>query len=186
MPVGIEYRDQRLQSVIMTQESPVFGKTCEDLSALAVALGLNERDLARLPAQAVSTGVSHLLVPVKNRAAIERANPNATELVKVLADASAEGCYLFSLDPVSPLAVAHARFFNPAVGLFEDSATGTAAGPLACQLIALGLAKEDTTISIEQGYEMGRPSLLRVHVRGDSVRLSGRCVKVADGALRVR
>ena len=73
-----------------------------------------------------------------------------------------------------------------AVGLFEDSATGTAAGPLACQLIALGLAKKDTTISIEQGYEMGRPSLLRVHVRGHSVRLSGRCVKVADGALRIR
>lgn len=186
LPVGIEYRDQRLQSVIMTQESPVFGKTCEDLSALAVALRLNERDLARLPAQVVSTGASHLLVPVKNRAAIGRANPNAPQLVKVLADASAEGCYLFSLDPVSPKVIAHARFFNPAVGLFEDSATGTAAGPLACQLIALGLANEDTTINIEQGYEMGRPSLLRVHVRGDSVRLSGRCVKVADGALLVR
>ena len=42
LPVGIEYRDQRLQSVIMTQEPPVFGKTCEDLSALAVALALNE------------------------------------------------------------------------------------------------------------------------------------------------
>ena len=46
--------------------------------------------------------------------------------------------------------------------------------------------EEDTTITIEQGYEMARPSLLRVHVRGDSVRLSGRCVKVADGALLVR
>lgn len=41
-----------------------------------------------------------MLVPVRNRTAIGRANPNGPQLVKVLADASAEGCYLFSLDPV--------------------------------------------------------------------------------------
>ncbi len=49
-----------------------------------------------------------------------------------------------------------------------------------------GWQTKTPTISLEPGYEMGRPSLLRVHVRGDSVRLSGRCVKVADGALLVR
>ena len=123
--------------------------------------------------QAVSTGASHLLVPVKNREAIGRANPNATELVKALADASAEGCYLFYSIPYRPWRSLMRGSSTQAVGLFEDSATGTAAGPRACQLIALGLAKKDTTISIEQGYEMGRPSLLRVHVRGHSVRLSG-------------
>lgn len=184
--VEIDYCERRLQSVILTQSSPVFGEICEDLPALAGALGLKERDLSRLAAQTVSTGAPHLLVPVRDRAAIGRANPDASRLAAVLADVSAEGCYLFSLDPVSPVATAHARFFNPAAGLFEDSATGTAAGPLACQLIAIGIATEDTNITIEQGYEMARPSLLSVHVHGDSVRLSGRCVRVADGALRVR
>jgi trans-2,3-dihydro-3-hydroxyanthranilate isomerase len=185
LPVEIDSRDRRLQSVILTQAPPVFGKICEDLPGLAGALGLNERELTELPAQAVSTGASHLLVSVRNRAAVERASPDAPRLAGILAHASAQGCYLFSLDPISPSAIAHARFFNPTVGLFEDSATGSAAGPLACQLIALELAKEGTTITIEQGYEMARPSLLRVHVRGNSVQLSGRCVKVADGVLRV-
>jgi PhzF family phenazine biosynthesis protein len=187
LAVEIDYRDQHLQSVILAQAPPAYGKTCEDRPALAGALGLNEGDLAaaRFPAQAVSTGASHLLVPVQDRAAVERASPDAARLARILEGTAAQGCYLFSLDPISPSAIAHARFFNPTVGLFEDSATGSAAGPLACQLIAQGVAKEDTAITIEQGYEMGRPSLLKVHVRGDSVRLSGRCVKVADGTLHV-
>lgn len=50
------------------------------------------------------------------------------------------------------------------MGIVEDSATGTAAGPLACQLVRHGIVKDGTTMVIEQGYEMKRPSLLRVEV----------------------
>jgi trans-2,3-dihydro-3-hydroxyanthranilate isomerase len=71
------------------------------------------------------------------------------------------------------------------MGIVEDSATGTAAGPLACQLIQHGLAKDDATVIIEQGYEMKRPSLLRVEVHGTVVRLAGRGVKVIEGTLRI-
>ncbi|MDR7097818.1 putative PhzF superfamily epimerase YddE/YHI9 [Lysobacter niabensis] len=39
-----------------------------------------------------------------------------------------EGCYLFSMEPHGDDLTAYARFFNPTVGLWEDSATGTAAG----------------------------------------------------------
>jgi hypothetical protein len=113
-----------------------------------------------LPVQAVSTGASHLLVPVQSRAAITQAIPDVPELARILHDVSAQGCYLFSLDLIHPAATAHARFFNPGVGLFEDSATGSAAGPLACQLVARGIARENSEIAIEQGHEMGRPSSL--------------------------
>ena len=95
-----------------------MGKPAKNLSALAVALALNKRDFAGFPCRLFPPVLLDLLVPVKNREAIGRANPNATELVKALADASAEGCYLFSLDPVSPLAIAHARFFNPGCRTF--------------------------------------------------------------------
>jgi trans-2,3-dihydro-3-hydroxyanthranilate isomerase len=71
------------------------------------------------------------------------------------------------------------------VGIVEDSATGTAAGPLACQLVRHGIVKDGTTMVIEQGYEMKRPSLLRVEVNDKVVRLAGRGVKVIDGTLRV-
>jgi trans-2,3-dihydro-3-hydroxyanthranilate isomerase len=176
------------ESVIMTQSRPVFGSVYEDVRSLAEALRLEEGDLRAegLQAQVVSTGVGHLLVPVRNRAAIVRARPDAQRLAKVLQSAGGEGCYLFCLDPVSPSSVAHARFFNPTVGIVEDSATGTAAGPLACQLVKHGVVKDGVTMAIEQGYEMKRPSLLRLEVRGEVVRLAGRGVKVADGTLRIQ
>jgi PhzF family phenazine biosynthesis protein len=188
LPVRIDLGDQCLQWVTLTQTPPAYGEVCKDLSALASALGLQYADFeaSLLPAQTISTGASHLMVPVRNRGVVERASPDTIRLIQVLNDARAQGCYLFSLDPISAKAVAHARFFNPGVGLIEDSATGSAAGPLACFLIARGVAQHGNTLDIEQGCEMARPSLLRVYVRGDLVQLSGRCVNVAQGTLRVR
>jgi PhzF family phenazine biosynthesis protein len=85
-----------------------------------------------------------------------------------------------------PSSSAYARFFNPTVGIVEDSATGSAAGPLACQLIARGIANYGETIAIEQGYGMGRPSQLNVEVRDGHVRLTGRCILSVEGQLRIK
>lgn len=149
---------------------------------------MEKEDLLPLlfPAQVVSTGAGHLMVPVRTRAAIARAHPDGQRLAKLLKTVGEEGCYLFCLDPVLPSSVAHARFFNPTVGIVEDSATGTAAGSLACQLVRHEIIKDGATMTIEQGYEMKRPSLLRVEVHGDAVRLTGRCIKVIDGTVRIQ
>lgn len=182
LPVEIQCEGQRLASVVLTQTPPIFGAICEELPSLARSLGLEASDLMTesLPAQVVSTGAAHLLVPVRSRAAIGRASPDASMLARILRDVGGQGCYLFCLDPV------HARFFNPTVGIVEDSATGSAAGPLACHLVAHGIVNDGATVIIEQGLEMERQSLLTVHVAGNLVRLAGRCVTVANGALRVR
>jgi PhzF family phenazine biosynthesis protein len=68
----------------------------------------------------------------------------------------------FSLDPRRSEAIAYARFFNPTVGIWEDPATGTAAGPLAAHLVAHGLAEAEHVLPIEQGTAIGRTSLVRV------------------------
>jgi trans-2,3-dihydro-3-hydroxyanthranilate isomerase len=186
LPVEVRSRGQQPVSVVLTQSSPQFGNICEDLWGLANALGLETEDLSSsLPAQIVSTGAGHLLVPVRNRSAIARAHPDAQRLATILNAVDGQGCYLYCLDAVSPEAAAHARFFNPTMGIMEDSATGTAAGPLACQLVTHGIVKDRSTITIEQGYEMKRPSLLSVEIYGKTVRLAGRGVKVIDGILRI-
>jgi trans-2,3-dihydro-3-hydroxyanthranilate isomerase len=185
LPVEVCCQGKELVSVVLTQSPPEFGQSYEDFGVLAEALGLEKEDLSEsLPAQVVSTGAGHLLVPVRSRTAIARARPDAQRLVKVLKAVDGEGCYLYCLEPVLPSSMAHARFFNPTVGIAEDSATGTAAGPLACQLVRHGIVKDGATIVIEQGYEMKRPSLLRVTVRGRVVQLAGRGVKVIEGMLR--
>jgi trans-2,3-dihydro-3-hydroxyanthranilate isomerase len=187
LPVEVYCERQQLVSVIMTQTPPVFGNVCDDIRALAESLGLEKEDLLpqSYPAQVVSTGAAHLLVPVRDRAAIARARPDTQRLAKILQAVGGEGCYLFCLDTVLPSSVAHARFFNPTVGILEDSATGTAAGPLACHLVRHGIVKDGATMTIEQGYEMKRPSSLRVEVHGEVVRLAGRCITVANGILRI-
>lgn len=186
LPVEIRCEGQQLVSVVLTQSPPEFGNICEDPRGLAEALGLEEEDLSQLlPAQVVSTGAGHLLVPVGGRAAVIRAQPDPQRLAKILRAVGGEGCYLYCLDPVSPSSAAHARFFNPTMGIVEDSATGTAAGPLACQLVKHGIVKDGATITIEQGYEIKRPSLLNVEVYDKVVRLAGRGVVVIEGTLRI-
>ena len=98
--------------------------------------------------------------------------------------AGAEGCYLYSRDPVDAAgAVAYARFFNPTVGIAEDPATGTAAGPLAARLVAEGRIPDESTVIIEQGYALGRPSRIAVSVSRQRVRVGGSGLVVAEGAL---
>lgn len=171
----------------MTQEAPSFGAIHTETGKLAAALGLAASDLAigATPAQVVSTGAAHLLVPLHNREAINRAQPDARSLAEELRSVGAEGCYLFSLDPVEPSAAAHTRFFNPTVGIAEDPATGTAAGPLACYLAKYGRIAKDATVIIEQGYALLRPARIEIRLHGDEVRIFGAGVTVAEGVLTV-
>jgi trans-2,3-dihydro-3-hydroxyanthranilate isomerase len=187
LPVAITQVGGRPANVVMDQQMPVAGRQPGELTALAAALGLAVTDLAvdRVPCQVVSTGAAHLMVPVRDRAAVDRSQPDAKALYAILHEVGAEGCYLFSLDPPQPGATAYARFFNPTVGIAEDPATGTAAGPLAAHLVAHRLATRDTAVMIEQGTRLGRTSLIRVEVLAHTVRVSGRGVIVASGHLQL-
>jgi PhzF family phenazine biosynthesis protein len=132
----------------------------------------------------VSTGAAHLLVPVRDRRAVDRIQPDHDSLAAVLSGVGAEGCYAFSLDPVQAEAIAYARCFNPTVGIPEDPATGTAAGPLASHLVAHGVVTAGL-MKVEQGTALGRTSLIQVEVLGDVVTVSGRAIVVASGRLTV-
>jgi PhzF family phenazine biosynthesis protein len=119
-------------------------------------------------------------------AAVDRAVPDRPRLAAALRQIEGEGCYLYSRDPVDAAgAVAYTRFFNPRVGIWEDPATGTAAGPLVALLVATGQIPEGTAAVVEQGYSMGRPSRIQVSVSGQLVRLSGSGVVAAEGTLNI-
>lgn len=185
LPVTISHKEGRPADVVMEQEPAVAGQSPGDRDALAAALGLTAADIVvdRAPCQVVSTGVAHLMVPIRHREAVDRIRPDAGALLPVLQRVAAEGCYAFSLDPRHREAVAYTRFFSPTVGIAEDPATGTAAGPLAAHLVAHRLAERGQILQIEQGTAMGRTSLIRVEVLQHTVRVSGRGVTVASGTL---
>ena len=82
------------------------------------------------------------------------------------------------------------RMFYPSVGVPEDPATGSAAGPLAVHLARHGRIGFGEQIEIRQGAEIGRPSLLYATVTGegdriDSVEVGGAALIVAEGRFRV-
>jgi PhzF family phenazine biosynthesis protein len=188
LPVEVRGRDGRPEAIVLEQAPPEFGRAVADRDELAAALGFEPgaADLLEdIPAQVVSTGAAHLLVPARDRATVDRARPDATRLAAALAEVGGQGCYLYCLDPVDPAAVAHARFFNPTVGIWEDPATGSAAGPLVSRLVAQGVVPDGAPVLVEQGYAMGRPSRIRVQVSGARVQIGGACVVVADGTLTV-
>lgn len=188
LPVSVTLDDQRRVLVSMEQSPPVFGATAGDRGALAAGLGLAPGDLSGAhPAQVVSTGAGHLLIEAVSRGAVDRASPDSARLLPVLQEAGGEGAYLYCLDPLQPEsgAVAYARFFNPTVGIAEDPATGTAAGPLVAALIARGIVPDGGSAVIEQGHRMGRPSRIRIDAAGTRVRIAGRGLVVADGTLHL-
>jgi PhzF family phenazine biosynthesis protein len=78
-----------------------------------------------------------------------------------------------------------ARVFAPAVGVPEDPATGSAAGPLAVHLVATG-AVAAGLVEVHQGHEVERPSLIEVTVApGAPPRVGGGCVAVARGTFEL-
>jgi trans-2,3-dihydro-3-hydroxyanthranilate isomerase len=159
----------------------------KNLPKLADALGVEDEDIMlSLPAQVVSTGIAHLLVPVADREIVAKAQPDSQRLRHILQATDGEGCYLYCLDDSElPSSTAHARFFNPAQGVVEEAATATAAVPLACLLVRYGIAGNRKTLFIEQGYEMKRPCVLEVEVENDVLRLVGRAITVMEGMLRI-
>ncbi len=93
LPVEITFRGREVQRVVMKQAPPTFGAVVSDAPTLASALGLDvsDIDLARFPAQVVSTGAAHCLVPIRDRRAIDRARPDAERLLAILGKATAKG-----------------------------------------------------------------------------------------------
>jgi len=76
------------------------------------------------------------------------------------------------------------------VGIAEDPATGSAAGPLAVHLARWGVVPWGEEIAIEQGAEIGRPSMLYARANGDgdlatSVEVGGSAVVVGRGEFQL-
>ncbi|THA25065.1 PhzF family phenazine biosynthesis protein [Streptomyces sp. RKND-216] len=186
LPVTLGTDADDRSEVTMRQQAPRFGAEPARPAELAGALGVDPSQLGAgsgLPvAQVVFTGAAHLMVGLRDRAAVDAARPDAALLRAVLPGLGGEGVYLYALDPREADADAHARFFNPVAGITEDPATGTAAGPLACLLRRHGLLRTDRAV-VAQGHALGRPSRLRLDFDGDTPQLTGRAALAASGEL---
>ncbi|MBI4261633.1 MAG: PhzF family phenazine biosynthesis protein [Actinobacteria bacterium] len=146
----------------MHQHPPEFGPEVGSRPRVAAAVGLPVAGLhPDLVPLAVSTGLRHLIVPAADAAAVEGARPDFDPLQELVAEVGADGLYLFAMTGDR---TARARFFAPELGISEDPATGSAAGPLGAYLSEHGVGGMPGRLLVLQGEEVGRPSLLEVDV----------------------
>ena len=175
----------------MDQRPPTYGPEHPDPSALAAAISAEPDDILAtgLPAQAVGTGLTHLMVPLQSLDVVRRLRPRAERWDDAMAGFQELAVYAFARGGQLPGSDAHCRMFAPHLGTVEDPATGSAAGPLASYLAARIPAGDGTrAYRFEQGFEMGRESLLQasVDVSGGqvtAVRVGGSARIVAEGWL---
>ena len=168
-----EYRvrvDLAAGTASMRQLAPTFADAFGDRELAARAAGLEPAEIRDdVPLQVVSTGLPHLMVPVRDVEALRRATRDAALVERVCRATGGESMYLFAAteDGVT------ARMFDWETGIGEDPATGSAAGPLGAYLSRHRLAGMPGTLRIRQGEQVGRPSLLEVEVaaEGDSWRV---------------
>ncbi len=170
----------------MDQLEPVFGRSVPAEQAAAV-VGLAPDDLdPRFPVQEVSTGLPHVLVPLKNLDALRRAQSVRNRYLEFVRDRQAKAVLVFCVETHEPGNDVSTRMFADAYGITEDPATGSGNGCLAAYLVRHRVfGKSSLSVRSEQGYEIGRPSLLRLEAeeRNGRIRVAvgGRAVTVARG-----
>lgn len=159
-------------------------------AAILYALALDGRHLldGREPL-VVSTGVRFVLVPLRDATAVRAVQPDLAAIATLSEALDAIGFYVFSRETEGHGRDAGARMFAPAYGIPEESATGMAAGPLACYLYdRLGIRQ--ARFVVEQGYLMTppSPSLLTAELQLVEERIEGLMVGgrgVVSHAMRV-
>jgi trans-2,3-dihydro-3-hydroxyanthranilate isomerase len=165
--------------------------SAEDLAAL-LSLDVSDIAVAELKPESVSCGVPFLIASLASRDAVSRAKLDRAVWERVLASAWASEIFLFDASSVSSGNNIRARMFAPALGIGEDPATGSAGACLAAYLARHLPAGSSLEWTVEQGFEMGRPSILSLsasvdhqHGQIDAVKVAGKAVLVSEGTLRV-
>ena len=186
IPVTFDYEGDNATGGTMKQKSPMFGKTIDHIrAAQAVNLVINDLD-ERFPVEEVSTGLPFIIVPVKKLEAIKSASTNRDKYFELIKNTDAKAIFLFCPETYDPFNDVNARLFADYYGVPEDPATGSANGCLAAYLVRHKFFGQDKIdIRVEQGYEIGRKSLLLVKAqkKGSDIEIyvGGKVKLVAKG-----
>jgi trans-2,3-dihydro-3-hydroxyanthranilate isomerase len=179
VPVALRREADRIVYGEMDQPIPTL-EPFERTEQLLRALGVERSEL---PVEAYRNGPVHVYVSLSDEESVAALRPDMRALIE-LGDFGAS-CFAGRGHRY------RTRMFGPGLGVSEDPATGSAAGPLAMHLARHGRISFGERIEITQGVEIGRPSLLHARVEGapdriERVVVGGSAILVARGEYRLR
>jgi len=179
IPVTFNYQGELKDILWMKQKAPTFGQTFNP-EQISEILSLDKADIdEKFLIQEVSTGIPFIIVPLKSKNALEKAKSITEDKVMLIFCPR-------TYNPENDLGV---RVFADLYGVPEDPATGSANGCLAAGYLVkhLYFGEGKINVRVEQGYKIGRPSLLflRAEDKGTEIEVNvgGKVIMVAKGEL---
>jgi trans-2,3-dihydro-3-hydroxyanthranilate isomerase len=189
IPVLFKYKSGDIDELWMEQNVPAFGQFF-DPDLISNSLFLEEDDIdIRFPIQEVSTGLPFIIVPLRNLDALKRARVEREKFFDLVENTNAKSILMFCPEVRKKGNKLSVRVFTEVPG-FEDPATGSGNGCLAAYLAHHEyFGKNSVDIRVEQGYEVGRPSLLYLRASEKegqiSVSVGGKAFIIAQGELEL-
>ena len=195
---GIQYIELRVEQgrvrrVTMKLPLPRYIEIDYNPQLLARMLGLTPAEISAsgLRPEAVSTGMYDLVVPAPSLNHLVDLKPDFELMSRFCTRVGITGIQVFALE-TNENSTASVRHFAPAIGIDEDPVSGAACGALACYLIKNGIIKPEdfNRLIIEQGYALGRPGKVYVHIRMyrggiSEVKVGGQAVTTFVGSILI-
>jgi trans-2,3-dihydro-3-hydroxyanthranilate isomerase len=170
----------------LTTPRITYGKKYER-AACAEALGVDEKELLEIQPEVVSAGNPTLMIAVRDKESVDHSSIDLSSLRRLTNDDPPPSCVLV-FTPTN--GGAYTRVFCPALGVREDPATGSAAGPHAAFMIKHGLVSgaDGTRFVSEQGVKMSRPSELHIKINGErgaeGIEVGGYVSTIAEATMK--
>jgi len=194
VPVEILQERGKVVGAELTAPQPLKRLSQGGVEQVAACLSLQAGDIKtdHHAPHVISVGLPFLAVELASREALRRASPNAEAFARTFPLDGSDAIYLYSRDVPADEAPCdlQARMFHPGnSGLTEDPATGSATVAAASLLADIDPMRDgELRLTIGQGFDMGRPSLLmtRVVKQGGTIvsaHVGGRCVLMMQGTL---
>ena len=193
VPVEVRRREDGRPEVMLSLDVVDFEPSPLGAAELASMLGVGEDAFAvRPPVEITHSEFTHVIACMRDLAAIRAVTPDFGAIAARCRQLGVHTLSVFTTETENPESSIHCREFCPAVGTPEAPASGTTNRALACYLLRHGLIDPSPdgtrTVIAEQGYEMGRPSLIRTELtlakgRAARVRTGGVATKSMEGTL---
>ena len=174
--------------LLSDQKQPSFGREFEPV-LLSRVLGIEPAEIDdRFPIQEVFSGIGYILVPIKSLDIVKNIHINQERHGWLVQRADAKLVLAFCKETVDSQNDIHTRVFADYYNIPEDAASGSGAGSLAAYCSKYHYFSPDKVeLRIEQGYEIGRPSLLiaKSRIENDKIEVNvgGRVILTAQGEI---
>ena len=192
VPVKIFSENQKSKFLQLTAAKLPEFFSAPQQNKIAEFLSLSVDDIDdSFPVEVVSCGVPFLFAAVKSHDALKRIRINAQKMESALKSCVAKDVFVFTTDAEQSDSQFRARMFAPLLGIPEDPATGSAAASFAGYLAEKNSLQSGTLKwKIEQGFEMGRPSLLFIEAdkqdgKTTAIRVGGSVVMMCEGEMEL-